>query len=200
MRIRLISSGMLRSKLRSPASTCATGRPIFTAVSAAASVELTSPTTTTMSGRTCSSDRLEPRHDLRDLRDRARRLHLQVDVGPRNLQVREERVRHLRVVVLAGVDQGGRDVRVLRQLGQDRRDLDEVRAARRRPRGSSRDASRDAMTPAPASTSRTGANRSPAAAGAASPRSLRVLTEWRNWRTRPTGSRGWPESISHGWR
>ena len=42
-RSRLISSGIVRSKLRSPASTWATGMPSFDATSAAASVELTSP-------------------------------------------------------------------------------------------------------------------------------------------------------------
>ena len=51
--MRLTSSGISRSKLRRPASTCATGMPSLTAVSAAASVELTSPTTSTRSGE-CS--------------------------------------------------------------------------------------------------------------------------------------------------
>ena len=50
---RLISSGIERSKLRSPASTCATRTPSFTATSAQAIVLFTSPTTTTQSGR-CS--------------------------------------------------------------------------------------------------------------------------------------------------
>ena len=49
--IRLISSGIVRSKLRSPASRCATGRTNFLATIAAAMVEFTSPTTTTQSGR-----------------------------------------------------------------------------------------------------------------------------------------------------
>ena len=40
---RLTSSGMVMSKLRSPASTCASGRPILAATSAAAVVEFTSP-------------------------------------------------------------------------------------------------------------------------------------------------------------
>src|SRR5665647_2873219 len=47
---RLSSSGILRSPLRRPASTCATGMPSLVAQSAAATVELTSPTTTTSSG------------------------------------------------------------------------------------------------------------------------------------------------------
>ena len=44
---RLISSGIVRSKLRNPASRCATGSKSFFATSAAAAVEFTSPTTTT---------------------------------------------------------------------------------------------------------------------------------------------------------
>ena len=55
VRMRLISSGMLRSKLRSPASTWATLWPALTAARVAATVELTSPTTTTTSGCTRSS-------------------------------------------------------------------------------------------------------------------------------------------------
>ena len=50
-RSRLISSGIVRSKLRRPDSTCASGMPSLTATSAAASVELTSPGTITRSGR-----------------------------------------------------------------------------------------------------------------------------------------------------
>jgi len=52
--MRLISSGMLRSKLRKPASTCATLMPSLAHTSVQARVELTSPTTTTQSGRSCS--------------------------------------------------------------------------------------------------------------------------------------------------
>jgi hypothetical protein len=40
---RLISSGMVRSPLRSPASTCAVRTPSFAATTLAASVEFTSP-------------------------------------------------------------------------------------------------------------------------------------------------------------
>ncbi len=52
--IRFISSGMLRSKLRSPASRWANWTPSFTATSATASVEFTSPGTITRSGRSSS--------------------------------------------------------------------------------------------------------------------------------------------------
>jgi len=47
---RLTSSGMRMSKLRSPASTWATGIQSLAATTLQASVELTSPTTTTRSG------------------------------------------------------------------------------------------------------------------------------------------------------
>ena len=52
--IRLISSGIVRSKLRRPDSMWATGICILTAVSTAARVELTSPGTITRSGRSSS--------------------------------------------------------------------------------------------------------------------------------------------------
>jgi hypothetical protein len=49
--MRLTSSGMLQSRLRSPASTCASRAPDFAVTSAQPRVEFTSPTTTTTSGR-----------------------------------------------------------------------------------------------------------------------------------------------------
>ncbi len=55
VRMRLISSGIVRSKLRNPASTCATGTNSLAATRAQASVELTSPTTSTRSGRSAST-------------------------------------------------------------------------------------------------------------------------------------------------
>ena len=55
VRIRLISSGIVRSHERRPASMWPTGMFSFDAVSAAASVELTSPGTSTMSGLTSFS-------------------------------------------------------------------------------------------------------------------------------------------------
>ena len=55
MTIRLISSGIVRSKLRSPDSTWPTGIPSRAAQSAAARVELTSPGTRTRSGRSSRS-------------------------------------------------------------------------------------------------------------------------------------------------
>ena len=55
MTTRLTSSGMAQSRLRRPASTCASSAPDFAVTRAQATVELTSPTTTTASGRTESS-------------------------------------------------------------------------------------------------------------------------------------------------
>ena len=52
--LRLCSSGINGSKLLSPASRCATGTWSLTAASAPASVELTSPATTTRSGSSAS--------------------------------------------------------------------------------------------------------------------------------------------------
>ena len=60
--IRLTSSGIVRSKLRRPDSTWATGIPIFTAVRTAARVELTSPGTITRSG--ASSTRTGSRRSI----------------------------------------------------------------------------------------------------------------------------------------
>ena len=54
---RLISSGIVRSKLRSPASTWASGRCAFEATIAAARVEFTSPYTTTSAGPRASNTR-----------------------------------------------------------------------------------------------------------------------------------------------
>ena len=72
-RRRLISSGIVRSKLRRPASTWPTGMPSFAATSAAASVEFTSPGTSTTSGLRLEQHRLEALHHARRLlRVRAR--------------------------------------------------------------------------------------------------------------------------------
>ena len=53
--IRLCSSGIDRSPLRRPASTCATGTPASPDASAPARVEFVSPKTSVQSGRSCAS-------------------------------------------------------------------------------------------------------------------------------------------------
>ena len=60
MRTRLTSSGIARSYERIPASTCATGSPACTAVSAPASVEFVSPYTSTRSGASAASSGSRP--------------------------------------------------------------------------------------------------------------------------------------------
>ena len=57
---RLISSGMVMSPLRSPASTCATGMFSFFATMEQASVEFTSPTTSTASARSALGKPAKP--------------------------------------------------------------------------------------------------------------------------------------------
>ena len=129
VRMRLISSGIVRSKLRRPASTWATGTPSLTAVRAQAIVELTSPTTTTASGLLLEHDRLEPLHHLGRLDGVAARADPEVDVRPGDLQLLEEQLRHPLVVVLAGVDEVGLDAGAAADLPHQRGDLHEVRRA-----------------------------------------------------------------------
>ena len=140
---RLSSSGMPRSPLRRPASTCATGMPSLAAQSAAAMVELTSPTTTTRSGRSRSSTGSR-RSSTCAVCDGVRaRADAEVVVGLRQPELLEEDVAEAGVVVLAGVHEGLREVDAARRRAgavaggagvprldgrHDRRDLHEVGA------------------------------------------------------------------------
>ena len=112
---RLTSSGIDMSPLRSPASRCTTGTAIFAAASAPASVEFTSPTTSTRVGRLGDEQLLERASSPSPVctacvPDPTPRNH----VGSGDLEVAEEDVGHRRVVVLAGV----RDRRVDARRGQ----------------------------------------------------------------------------------
>jgi hypothetical protein len=80
--------------------------PSFLAVRAQATVEFTSPTTITQSGR-CSKHTGSKAIIMRAVCSGcdAPGAHLQVDVGLGNAQVAEEIVGHVPVVVLAGVDE-----------------------------------------------------------------------------------------------
>jgi hypothetical protein len=71
--------------------------------SAQASVEFTSPTTSTQDGRCASSYRLETPHHLRRLHRVRCRTHLEVDVRMRQAQVHEQAIVHVPVVVLPGM-------------------------------------------------------------------------------------------------
>ena len=135
--MRLISSGIVRSKLRSPASTWPIGMSSFEAVSAAATVEFTSPGHEHHVRLGLQQHRLEPLHHAgRLLRVRARADAERV-VGLADAELLEEDLGHLAVVVLAGVDEHVLElVRAPRQLGGDRARSSSCSAACRRPRGS----------------------------------------------------------------
>jgi hypothetical protein len=101
--IRLISSGIDRSRLRRPALTWAVGAPSFAVTRAHASVEFTSPTTTTSSGVQVGRQRLERRHHPAGLHGVAARARGEEVIGAADAEIGEEHVAHRRVVVLAGV-------------------------------------------------------------------------------------------------
>ena len=72
-------------------------------------------------------DRLEAGHDVRGLTGMASRPHAQVDVWRGNLELLEEHVRHVGVVVLAGMDQGLLYLGVLLERAQHGRNFHEIR-------------------------------------------------------------------------
>ena len=101
--------------------------PSLLAVSAAASVELTSPGTSTRSGSPVDDDRLEALHHARGLHGVRARADLQHAVGRADPELVEEDLRHRLVVVLAGVHEQVLEARPALDLGDDGRHLDEVR-------------------------------------------------------------------------
>ena len=146
---RLCSSGIARSKLRRPASMWAIGTPSFTAASAAASVELTSPATTQRSISRSSRTRSTPTRAFAVCSACVPGADAEELVRPRHPELAEEDVRHRVVVVLprmqehelqGGIERG--------QLPVDRSRLHEVR-----PRADDKaDASRHAGDPTVGST------------------------------------------------
>ena len=121
---------MVRSKLRSPASTWATGTPSFTAASAQATVELTSPNTTGRGPRlqdsaskrsmicaVCAAWEPEPTSRWTS------------GCGMRSSS--KEDVRHRLVVVLAGVDDPAGQLPLGVESADDRGDLHEIGAGAR---------------------------------------------------------------------
>ena len=103
VRTRLISSGIVQSPERRPASRWAMGMCSFAAASAQASVELTSPATTTSAGALLEQDALEGDQDLAGLLAVAAGADAQRVVGSREAEILEDLLRHPAVVVLAGV-------------------------------------------------------------------------------------------------
>ena len=129
--MRLISSGMERSKLRRPASTWATGISSLAAAIAAAIVEFTSPTTIRRSKR-FSVRRAVLQHCLHLFQDSAglcavaARTHFQPHVRLADAKVLEKDLGEVVVVVLAGVDQADVYIGGVVQCAQQRRHLHEV--------------------------------------------------------------------------
>ena len=77
---RLISSGIVRSKLRRPASTCATGISSFAATSVQAIVELTSPDHDDHVRSLCFAYLFELHHDACRLNRMGGRADFQIDI------------------------------------------------------------------------------------------------------------------------
>ncbi len=123
---RLISSGMRRSPLRRPASRCTTGIHSLAPTIAQAAVELTSPTTTIQSGCSRCATFLVGNHDPAGLLGVAPAADLEVEMRRGQAQVPEERIRHVRVVVLARVHDRRTAPRLARQRVVQGRDLHEV--------------------------------------------------------------------------
>ena len=101
---RLISSGIVSSKLRRPASTWAIGSPVFDATSAAATVELTSPYTIASAGSSAAKAPSRATMIAAVWTACDARPDAEVEVRLRQAEVAEEDVGHRGVVVLAGVD------------------------------------------------------------------------------------------------
>ena len=131
--IRLISSGIVRSSLRSPASTCAMRMPSFAATIADAMVELTSPYTTSQSGLMRHQHRLDALDDARGLHRMRARAHGQILVGRGDAEITKEVGGHAVIVVLSGVhddlldaERPGRAMH-WRELGKVRPRADDVK-------------------------------------------------------------------------
>ena len=118
---RLRSSGIDQSPLRKPDSMWQTVIPRLAAATAPASVELTSPATTTSSGCKFTEDALQRRQGILG------RSSVELDVRPGQRELREENVLHDRVVVLARVNEPLFDVAKLLERVVDRSDLHVVR-------------------------------------------------------------------------
>ena len=124
---RLISSGMVQSSERSPASRWATGTPSLAAASAQASVEFTSPATTTRSGRRSNSTCSKPIEDLAGLVAVGAGPDFEAHVRLREAEVAEDVVGEAAVVVLSGVNDELAGVPAPAHRLDDRRHLHEVR-------------------------------------------------------------------------
>ena len=119
--IRLRSSGIARSPLRSPASTCASGTPAALAARAPASVEFVSPYTSTQSGRSARTISSIGRLHGGDVCG----VEVEPVVGLAEAELLEEDLGQLAVPVLAGVGDDLLDSRFA-QCDRERCALDEL--------------------------------------------------------------------------
>ena len=128
VRMRLISSGIVRSKERSPASTCADRHAELGRGERRRQRRVDVADDDDHVGRSLGEHRLEPHHHrggLLGVRCRSRR---RGRVRPREPELLEEDAGHRAVVVLAGVDEAlRRSTGRRRSARDDRRDLHEVR-------------------------------------------------------------------------
>ncbi len=137
---RLISSGIVRSKLRSPDSTWPTAIPSFAAQRRRGEGRVDVAGDEDQVRALGAQHRLEPLEHPRGLLAVATGADPEHVVGLGHAELVEEDIRHRPVVVLAGVDDDrGRRAEALASGGDHRRHLDEVRpASRRRGRSASR--------------------------------------------------------------
>jgi hypothetical protein len=124
----LISSGIVQSKDRSPASTCAIGDPELRCRQRDGERRVDVATRAHQVGAPIEQHLLEGPQRTRGLRAVRARADAQEDVRLRQPQVREHLGRHPLVVVLAGVHHKLGDVVTPRERVDDRRHLHEVRA------------------------------------------------------------------------
>ena len=128
---RLISSGIVRSPLRSPASRWASVQAQFFRDQRASGggVDVADDDDP---GRTAlQAYALISQHDAGGLLGMRPGTDAEMQIGRRQSQLAPEHVRHLRVVMLAGMDQHRASPARRLQLMKDRRDLHEIRPCRR---------------------------------------------------------------------
>ena len=126
--MRLISSGIVRSKLRKPGLDVGDADAEFCGDERAGERRVDVADDDHPIRAFAHENGLEGEHDASRLLGMAAGADLEVEVGTRQAEIAKESVRHRLVVVLPGVDEHLRDfVRALPDLVDERRDLHEVR-------------------------------------------------------------------------
>ena len=122
MSTRLCSSGIARSRLRSPASTCTSGISRALAASAPPSVVFVSPCTTTAARWAVREVLVERADDRAELRAPTAPAHGELNIRLAEMQGFEELARHVVGVVLPGMD----ETRVRPEQTHDPGELDDL--------------------------------------------------------------------------